>query len=249
MSLILRKNGLFSKEWVYDEDKEEGEYIETLVTDPLGHLFDEVETFEEGFTFRDLCRILGYGPNKNIELKIDLLSATINENLMPFLLEMDQEPPAKHLTDGDPLLWAEVYNSPTLSKYHDEPNHVLESYWGIHAQGTKEDEAGCMYSLSYSHWGTFADIPLRLKTDTEFQIVTWKTTKDFDFTTMPIEVLPKFGAMLDDIFADLCFCGSPERRDRQMQTISDRAQEVKDGTATLVEVDLDNWLTKGDSND
>ena len=238
MSLIFRKNGLFLKEWAYNEDKDEGQYVETKVQDAVDVWYRTVEKFEDGLTFRDFIKCYISFWDDWSACDIDFIEMMTGEELTPFLLEMDQTPTKLH-NDDDPLVYLEIYNCPSLQKYNKEERYSLESYWGIHGKGTKQEEDNCMYSISYSHWGIFADLPIRLKTETDFTITTWTGRKEWDTQSYPIEVFPKLGELINDVLADLCFCGTPQKRDNQFTSIMDRAEDAKNHPENLVEVDLD----------
>jgi hypothetical protein len=245
MSLIFRKAGLFQKEWKYDEEKQEGQYVETRVQEITDVWFDTVEEFEDGLTFRDFIKCFITLWDDWSRADIDFIDMMTGECLIPFLLEMDETPPKPHI-DDDPFTYLEIYNAPSLQKYHKDERYSFEEYWGIHGRGTKQTEDDCFYSLSYSHWGMFADVPVKLNTKTELSVTTWTGRKDWETHSYPTEMYPRLGDLINDVLADLCFCGSPQRRDNQFTEIMDRTQDAKDHPENLVELDLDKFFGEED---
>ena len=226
MSVIIRKDGLYTHEWIYNEGDEEGKWVDTIAELPLFCWYEKVEEIEEGLTLRQLLKVL--------EPELDIIQVLIREELDPFLREMDEVDPRASEVDPDPLTRCEIYCAPALEQWIEDEHYSFENYWGFHAWGRSDETP---YSLSWSHWSRFCDLPITLPKTHKFCMTGPKGQRTYE--TFDVEVQPELGEMIHDIFFDLCFCGSPENRDAQSAECMRRMEEVKNGTAELIPFDLE----------
>ena len=242
MSLIIKKDGIYRKDWVYNEKTEEGKYVETLEENPFSVWSDSVESLEYGFTLRDLLKI--FSRNDYMERLEELVDC----NIQLFVNEIDETPVSKE-PDNDPVHSLEIYGTAELSSYDHSP-YDLEKYYGIHGLGNSESN----YSMSYSHWSTFVDLPILFNWSIDLWTTEFNKTKKLFSRKIKRQLkhkklcvmncVPRFGELMRDVFVDLCFCGSPKNRDGLMEVLNDRVESVNNGTASTVKVDLDELFDK-----
>lgn len=252
MTILFKKDGLYEKDWVYNEETDEGKYVETKLDDVLTHWYEEVEGLEEGLCFHHFIKCMfPIGINKTDLMAYKIL---LGDDLAPFLAEAFKPDPKKD--SDDPVHTLEIYNVPEATKYHKDTSYELTEYWGCHGYGRDPEMP---YSMSWSNWGTFIDLPIVLKTETELVMCEekrtrkhwwnpWskKTKRNYKYTKIPMNIRPTLGDLLHDVFLDLCFCCTPEKRDAKRDEINGIMDEINDGTAELVELDLDKWMEDED---
>ncbi len=256
MGIIFKADGMYLRNWEYDEDVGAGQDVDTRVRSLFDVLNDEVEEIEPGVTFRQLVRCcFPQGINK---LDLSVLDMVTDRRLTPFLKELEEKPPKTEVDDGDPLTSLEIYVSAEADKYHKDTSYRLGIYLGIHGFGTKEDhehgfKGKIPYALSYSHWGTFADVPVTFNPETEMTVTIekrkriWKLKKFFSkkrrrhyqWRKMKVNYHPTLIEFLHDVFTDLAFCGSPEGRSDHNDMLEERMDEVDSGKAELVPLPAD----------
>jgi hypothetical protein len=248
---------MYSRDWVYDEELDEGSDVDTRVQFLMAHLNEEVEEIEQGVTFRQMVRdCFPQGINK---ADIAIMDIITDRKLTPFLKEMDQSPPERDKEDDDPLVALEIYVAAEGNKWRKQKEHDLSIYLGIHGQGLKYDPESedenmrFKYAISYSHWGTFACLPISFQPNTKLVLVEegrkrqwpkfWgKKRRDYKYQQIDISYKPTLCEFLHDVFTDLCFCGSPENRDAHTEELKSRMDEIDNGTAKLVPFDIDEFL-------
>lgn len=258
MGLVFKKDGLYFTEYVYDDEKDEGEDIEKKVDCLLLYLNEKVDSIESGVTFRQFVR--AFYPKGFVEDDIALMDMLSDRRLTEFLKELDQEPPAKERDDDDPLEYLEIYVSAEADKYWKDTEHDLSLYLGIHGFGTQIDRHGANtgkipYALSYSHWGTFAGLPITINPKTTLCITTeirkriWKLKKfwskrrrDYKRSQMEISFQPTLLQLIHDVFTDLAFCGSPSGRSDHNDMLKGRMDDIESGEATTTPVNMEEWF-------
>lgn len=102
----------------------------------------------------------------------------------------------------------------------------------LHFTGVGED--GVHYSISYTPMNELADVPVRLTNTCEFRK---------DFTEEPFGKATEYCFslldVLDAIYFDISFHGSPQDNREFIEMLAGRMKEVEDGTAKLVEMKFD----------
>ena len=266
MSIIFKADGMYSRDWVYDEELEEGSDVDTRVEFLMAHLNEEVEAIEGNVTFGQMVRdCFPVGINKADIAIMDLIT---DRTLTPFLKEIDEKPPKRDREDDDPLVALEVYVAAEGDKWYDKKNrkdvpYELGIYLAIHGEGIKYDPKSedanmqFKYAISYSHWGNFVDLPVTFQPDTVLCLVeekhkrNWrkpwgKKRRHYAYKQIKISYKPTLCEFLHDVFTDLCFCGSPENRDGHTQMLKERMDEVNDGTAEYTPLDMDKFMEVND---
>lgn len=182
-NVILTKEGLWTDEWVYDKEKEEGEYVRTkLMLDT--HLFfaawNGPLTIEGDVTLSDLVKIL-----KSMDpLVLQFVGVVCGANLDAYL---DQDlTPVPDDDDGSKLTHIEVYKYYETSNFDGETWDMTEavSAHGIGApwqdayegqyKDTPVEERGNSYAIEFTPWNKLMHLPIRLLNPSTLSTTTYK---------------------------------------------------------------------------
>lgn len=83
-------------------------------------------------------------------------------------------------------------------------------------------------AIEFCHWSTLKDLPLVLDLNATLTVdMDYKAAKTYESTIT-------VGDFFTGLFDEICFFGSPERRDGEMEELNRRIKEVEDGTAELI---------------
>lgn len=101
------------------------------------------------------------------------------------------------------------YKEPRVSEH--DPNHVDE-----------------LCAIEFCHWNALKNLPLTLDLSATLTIdMDYKKAKTYEAS---ITVSDFFNGLFDEI----CFFGSPSRRDDEVEELQRRMKEIEDGTAELI---------------
>ena len=243
--LVLKKDGkLIKTEWVYDNEKEEGSYVDSDVTDKgFFHLQDEC-TLDSDVTLKDIFLLL----NSELDLYDSVLRIWTKELV-------------KEGLSGSPIKETEIEYLELY--YHLEYNRIEENqpfrldglkHPDFHGVGKilEEDHDFCKkgeripYSLSFQSTLNLIDLPVKLRHEVEVyeDDYTQKTYKPptplIKFSHVPYTLFN----ILYGIMWELSFFGAPEARDEKGQEILGIVANIKE--ENLVPFPIEKTLDKDD---
>lgn len=250
--LQIRKGGkLQQTKWVYDKEKEEGQYVDTDVTDKAFFKMNEVCEIEEGVTLGDIFTL--------INTELELFDSVIGNWCKDIVTEGLTKPAkAYDLTDEEAIEFLELYwhleyddgseYGPSFSGYHRADFHGV----GIERKVDKcfdwiDKETGkpaIMYKagertpwgISFTPANEMINIPVKLNgevnvfnsntdapTDKYHEVV--HTYKGATFTLHNI---------LYGILWEMSFHGGPEKRNEFKDELNDIVEDIKADPSSLV---------------
>jgi len=226
-TLIIEVNGSISiKEWVYDEEKEKGEYeiAELFPSDVniLGFLQYSID-LEEGFTLRDYFKLI--------------LNFTELQNLdgyfKDFIEEYNKCPDEGCFEDNMPTI--QISRLVQITKWNDKDKmkDSIEIY--VQVDGSTTEENGIPWSFGFSHLDKLLDTPIILK-DTTFYIddynmsVQERTEQGFQ-TYKTDYTLWEF---ISSIIYELSWYGNPIQRDTKGEELNQITKDIKEGKCELI---------------
>lgn len=233
---ICKDGKLLETRWVYDEEKEEGEYITKDITDQaISRLFD-VCTLEDGVTLKDIFLLL------NTEL--DIFDAVLRNWTKEIVQEgLSQTEEKKNEYNPEEIEFLELY----WYTYLDKSENIFggfsrPSFHGIGWE-LKEDKMASWdkthvewpkgeripWSLSFQSSKDLIHLPVKL--NKTFPIYNEDVTDKVNY----LYLLTKFegaqytlGNILYGIMWELSFHGGPEDRDSKGGELKDIAEKLKE---------------------
>jgi hypothetical protein len=244
--VILKKDGLWTKEWDRDTKKN--------VTDRLNtdtHIFftawNTPLEIKGKVTLRDFLEYL-----KTLDpLILDMIGKMVGANFEeyfkePLVSEKDPDRTSK-------LVAIEVY------KYYEMSNHDLENWdftdhaISAHGIGAKWDQGkGDSYAIEFTPWKYLLHLPLRMKEKTTItktiykkqkpkrwgfkkkgskgfeRGLSWMMDRKIDkWEHIDIKVTYTLGEFIDGLFDELCFFWTPATRDKNEKELMGRYEDCK----------------------
>jgi hypothetical protein len=214
--MFIAKGGrLMDTKWVYDEEKEEGEYVTKDITDrALTKLFEPCELAED-VTLRDVFLL--------IKRDLKMYTVIINNWVEEFVEEAFTKPDGDFYSDDDDVEYLELYWF--LEDYNDDPEdkylvgNIRPDFYGIGTCADWGDEP-CPFSLMFTPVNEIIDLPLRLAPS--LVIYEWLGDKKGEYKN------PQFslGQILEAIIWELSFCGPPQTRDDTSKEVLGEMREA-----------------------
>jgi hypothetical protein len=230
--LEIRKNGkLIDTRWIYDEEKQKGEYVEFDVTDnAIRYLFDTC-CLEETLTLKDLFLLL----NTNLD-QFDLIFGNWLKEIVTEGLTKEAEPYGDYSADNIEWLDLRWYISRDKDSFcgYDRPN-----FGGVGYKLKKETKpfykkgSRINWGVSFSSANELINIPLRLNTD--FTI----TNEDSDQGKFMEEIAVFKNAtftlanIIYGVIWELTWNGGPEDRENRRQDLDRAFQEAKNDSKNI----------------
>ena len=243
MELILKKGGIiFEKEWVYDENTEMGDYVETEISEYyetyLLSILTNVIKLEEGFTVRDWFKILlNYPAYQKLDLYIPF-----------FLKEFNDCPPEGCLNEDFDIIVFQKFV--TLDNYELEKEDLYECeiFVDIYGMSLSGDTH---FGLDLSQIKTYLDSPIKLANGfvsktipilKEIKNVGEKKTRrdyTYDYKNEEVKINYKLFEFLTSFIYEISFYGTPEKRDMREKELFGMVDDIKSGKLKTVPLDLD----------
>jgi hypothetical protein len=238
--LELRPGGRLIKTfWRYDEEKEQGSWLTQDVTESAISLLFEECVLAEGATLRDLFLLIK--PDATIFDSIfrnwveDIVAEGLSSGPSP-----DPSPAASDIEFLE-LYWSfecqkrggkNTINGTTFPYFHGI-GRVLERDEEHYKKGDR-----IAWSLSFTSTRSLIDLPLRLKPDATVFTDNMDDWKEESKTLATYHWVPTtLGQIIQGVFWELSFFGSPVERDKQGAELFRSIEEVRDGNAETVPFD------------
>lgn len=242
--ITLKKGGkLVETYWLYDEEKEEGQYLERDLTSktflPTHILFEKKCELEEGLILKDVFLYL----NSNLDYWNALLQNWCDEVVTEGLSNKTRE----KIDDDLEITYLQLYWNDEIDIWDGGSEFQTASRMDFVARGIqhcddnfeggvkKGDEINI--SLSFVPVYELSNFPLKLNT----KYIVWET----DYVTYKesrkvVEVdhnYPNLFEILYGIIWELSFYGGPSSREEKAKELKNAVKEIKEGTAKLVPQD------------
>ena len=241
---ITKKGRLIKKDWVYDEEKDEGQYVDSDVTEyAYRHLFDQCD-LEKDVTLRSIFYLI----NKHAEIFNLVFPCWVDEYLAEALSGTGKPYTGKY--DPDAIEWLELYwhFEQTTYEKNEFPKefhgHHFPSFGGTGFELKEEHEyhkvgSRIPWGISFTPVSDLINIPVKLKTNAEIT--------DFDMNKDPKRLIGALGKLegvtytlghiLFGILWEISWHGSPEKRDKLGDELKQQVDDIKNGTAKLIPFD------------
>jgi hypothetical protein len=185
--IILKRDGFYTRDWEYDEEREEGEYVETRLNTEedwdLLECWNTNMTVDEGVLTGDFFKIL----QKMDEGLLDVISMLTNSNIAGYLKTVPILNVAKD--DENELRWVEVYKNIEIDNHADLENPEYSEYTCAHGVGKpwkdgpgvesnmtdeEKEKLGCnTYALEFTPWMDLKNVPLRIRPKAYLSETVW----------------------------------------------------------------------------
>lgn len=239
--LELQKGGkLLLTQWVYDKTTEKGYYEDQDVTEYAARFLFDICVLEKGIILKDIFLLI----NSDMETFKKVLGNWCEEFIKEGLFG-PEKPYTGEYTPDDIEYLELVWN---LSYDDKEPifsGHHRPELYGVGFE-LKEDklfkwgEVECpkgtrqSYGVSLTSANELVNFPIKLNnkltiTDDNHEHENWM--KPIGEYKNPVFTL---GNILDGIFWEISFYGSPEKRKKILEELNERSREIEEGTAKLI---------------
>lgn len=247
MSVVIRKDGVYEVDWVYDDEKEEGhDEYKKIEGFELFRVWDaHFDDFEGEVTFRDF--IQPWIHDEGILSMMNILTGTnVTEDWIRSI---------NTTSDDSERPFVKLHVRPVLeANSHEEDFHDVTHYVGMHASCENSDST---WSCSWCPWGDFADklmdwserVQMPWITMTKHKRWPWERHKSkspfkrkMKIDLKEVSYRPSFGEVVKGVFMEVTWGGTPDGAKEEQEEVTRRKKEVDDGEATLYELDLDAWM-------
>lgn len=226
MYVILKKNGFIKKEWDY-EKREHNEISMPFDLEFFKYWRSTIEIVEP-VALENIVNII-----KNAdEDVITLFQMLIQCNFSAFVDEVEKDfKPDKDLN----AIVIKRHTSVKEYKKHKDidftDNFICSGRYTNPRQDKHSDHVDFYCALDFTPWYKLKHLPLVIDKNTNITYYdkNYNLVNEIEAET-DISVSDFFCALFDE----LCFFGSPGRRDGEMEELKKRAKEVEDGTAELI---------------
>jgi len=212
MTLAIKKGGkLFKTKWVYDEEKDEGGYVTTDVTDEAPTRLFNTCTLDDDVTLKDILLLL----NTNLGI-FDLIIGN-------WCKEIVEEGLKKQPIKEDKIEYLELYWCVVRDKIENKDTFSENIFPRFHGHGY-EDKNGqrTPYGIAFSPVNQLVNLSLKLSN--EYVII-----NDMNWKEEPkIYKGPSYslGHILYGVIWELSFHGDPINRDKIWNNLMDIKEEV-----------------------
>lgn len=230
----IKKDGkLYKIEWIYDEEKHEGEYQDIDITEhAIKYLLDGPCTIADGITLRDIFLLL----NTKIEM-FDAVLGNWCKEIVEEGLNKESIRPEEYKDIGYlELYWHyELNDHWNIKKEGYDKESSLEGTLRPGFHGVSHSSEGITnWGLSYSPANELIDIPIKLSSkldiydsrshddkSLEERRIAWQNkmlSADHSYYTL--------GNVLDGIIYELSFHGGPEDRDKHCKELKELTESI-----------------------
>ena len=207
--LKVKKGGLlFKTDWVYDDEKEEGSYVDTEVSKHfLRHLWDSCE-LEEGVTIRDIAKLLS---NIDSVLLSVVFSDWIEEYVELILQSKKSIPDYARCVE---LYWwfdkseEDVHYGSGFPSCHIIGNPQTKAEYYCDGSDSTEIIKDPAYGVSGEMADEYADLPIELREKVDFYSSGFGKNCKVEYST---KLDYSLGHIIKSIFWELSFHGSPKQ--------------------------------------
>ena len=229
--VVVKPTGFYQENWIYDEEKEEGSYVQQ----PLdGRVLEFLQCWNvpvklEPMTLNDFLALVH--PSKN-KMLLRVIEALTNCSILPFFQELQEEAPSGNKDVAlEKIQIQKFFQVEDYSRYNGkrEGDHFVTAS----AIGPADSYENDHYCIEFDHWALLKNLPLVIKNDTFLSLNETDDIRDIRNIDCYMEIT--LGEFITALFGELCFFPDPTSRDEQFTTIKKRIEEVDNGTATLVE--------------
>jgi hypothetical protein len=240
--MMIKKGGkLFETKWVYDDELEQGSYVETEITDRAYKKMWELYTLDEGVTLRDVLLLT----KEHIEI-FDLVIGNWCEELV----DEGLVDPVPEFEKGDWSVLEKLELYWHFEEDHDDGTFSGLEFPSFHGTGYKtEDSQAVNLAVEFTPVYELVDVPLVLRP------LAWiapghEETMACHYAneTVPTrerEVKYTLGDILYGIYWELSFCGSPVQRAAAKDHLDEVIAESK-VLMTLSDEELDKACESGE---
>lgn len=205
--------------------KKDGFYITKTskqIKIPLGHNFLSIwnlplNKIDTDVIFQDFINII----NTEDLVLLDLLT---NCSIKPFIESMNNN--VEKYDDIDCITISKIFEK-TI-----EDNEVEFTEW-IYVSGKLKsiEEDGCENAaLNFSDWAAIKHLPIVLKNGEFIE------NNNGQYKTTTIDIHLTVGEFICGIFHELCFHGSPQKRDEEIKRLEKIIEGIRNGTEKLIEM-------------
>ncbi len=230
--LLLKKGGTLLKyTWVYDEHKKKGEFVGKDVTRYAYQKMFETCELEEGVTLRDVFLMLNEA--------LDMWDLILCNWLKEIVTEGLTKEPGSDLHDGlqyVTLHWGMGYDSQDSNRLG---GYAFPNFSGWGSWSDPHDKVEGWIGIDFTPAQNLMPFELRLKQEVVIDDDWAKTTEKTTEKTVTYEACTyTLGHIVQGIIWEMSFSGSPTRRDEVWAKIENDVEDIKNGTAELVKLDL-----------
>jgi len=225
--VTIGKDSIIYTEWVYDEEADEGSYVETPVEpdDLLNYLWNRV-ALEQDVTLERIFDI--------VRPCDELWGMILNECVVEVCEEALQDYTPNSEEDIKYLELSHVLEKWIFKKEDCEENEervTLSDYSDFGGVGEREPSWGISFSPVY----TIKHFPVRLNRAVRLYVS--DCTKPIGEIEEPLELGQRGFTVVEflrGIFFELCFYGNPESRDEQASDIRETIEGIEAGTVEMI---------------
>lgn len=240
-NLTLKKGGKLTKtEWVYDKEKECGEYVTTPINEPSFAYLNDTCVLDDDVTLRDVLLLL----QKDITFYSIMLRNWVDELVDEGLNKTPEE-------RGD-IDYLELYWHLEKTTYKDKTSFSGHQFPGFHGWGDWDDASLASgikggIAVEMTPVNELVDLPLRLQHDVAINHTNldakWSSIEELqaqqDEPVKIDECSYTLYHILYGIVWELSFCGSPKDRDEKLSELKDMIKDIKDGNIETSPVGLE----------
>jgi hypothetical protein len=238
-SVILKKDGFYSKTWDYNEKKKKGKYLIDKLSTSYFTFFEAWNSslkIEEVVTLKDVAVILKNMDNEVLTVVENLCCSNLKDYLAKDLT------PKKDPDTHAKLKCIEIYKIFEKDNYDDINKWELTHHTSAHGLGSNWKEGkGNAYAIAYTDWSYLLNLPIKLNTTGTLCTTTWKKVKKHkilnglsvsdrkhvSYKQEDVETYFTVGEFFTGLLNELCFFSSPLVRERNVEELKKRLKEVK----------------------